>query len=162
MRLRKTDVDDKELARCARNSRFTETADGWYFVTREGLNMGPYESMFDAELSASLLVTRLAQLEKGADPKAVIREYSNDPSNPIIRNPAPRDPMSLNSIRRKQRREARAVAVQRAWSLLTSFASVHHKGAKSGGSRDPRLNHQEGQAARARWTTGRTSAQAVC
>ena len=57
MKPRKTDSSTDQREGYARTSRFGETAEGWFFVTREGMTLGPYESEFDAELSASLLTS---------------------------------------------------------------------------------------------------------
>ena len=88
-----------------RTNRLVETADGWYFRTREGIEIGPYPSEFDAGLGASLLVARLAQLDEDADFAAHIRAFLADPAH------NPRGPeldkferVDLDALRRANRR----------------------------------------------------------
>jgi hypothetical protein len=76
-----TNLDAEHL----RSSRFKESEDGWYYVTREGITVGPFEDQFDAELSASLLFSRLAQIGSEADAVNEIHRFINDPMNPIAR-----------------------------------------------------------------------------
>jgi hypothetical protein len=64
-----------------RSHRFVETAEGWYFKTREGIAVGPYPTEFDAEVCASLLTARLAQLDKSVDVRAVIHDFLSDPTS---------------------------------------------------------------------------------
>jgi hypothetical protein len=57
-----------------RSERVSRIDGRWYFHTREGLDVGPYESRFEAEIDATLLMASL----KAADPeraKTVIREF---------------------------------------------------------------------------------------
>ncbi len=45
----------------SRIDRIAETAPGWYVRTREGINIGPFSSQFQAEIEASMLVAKLAR-----------------------------------------------------------------------------------------------------
>jgi hypothetical protein len=64
-----------------RSGRFVETEEGWYFKTREGIAVGPYPTEFDAEVCASLLTARLAQLDRNVDVRGVIRDFLSDPAS---------------------------------------------------------------------------------
>ena len=46
--------------RCERIFKWDE---GWYFHTREGVDVGPYRTQFDAEIEAGLLIQVLSQTE---------------------------------------------------------------------------------------------------
>lgn len=57
-----------------RSERVFRVDGRWYFHTREGIDVGPYESRFEAEIDATMLIANL----KAADPgraKTVIREF---------------------------------------------------------------------------------------
>lgn len=49
----------------------------WYFHTREGIDVGPYESQFEAEIEAGMLKELLRE-RPGADPLGIIREFVLD------------------------------------------------------------------------------------
>ena len=95
--------------------------DGWFFLTREGVSVGPYESRFDAELSASLLVARLSQLDGAGGAACLIQGFLGDPRNPLKR-PRPR----VRSARRPRTGSMATAlsALQRAWSVLRASASA--------------------------------------
>ena len=71
----------------ARSRRFVQTEEGWYFRTRENIAVGPYPTEFDAEVSASLLVARLSQLEDQTGMNHAIQEFLRDPDNGPKRQP---------------------------------------------------------------------------
>ena len=50
----------------------------WYFHTRERIEVGPYESQFEAELEAGLLRELLRNLALDQSPEEVIREFVMD------------------------------------------------------------------------------------
>lgn len=125
MKLRKTDTPTTDqMKRLSRTSRFKETAEGWFFITREGITLGPYESEFDAELSASLLTSRLSQLEPGADACAEIQAFLRDPANAIPSRLVPLKVVNLDVVRRKARRQAAAEMFRRARNAFFAAAAA--------------------------------------
>jgi hypothetical protein len=55
----------------------------WYFHTREGVDVGPYESQFEAEIESGMLKQMLRELDRSPLPGAdqalrVIREFVLD------------------------------------------------------------------------------------
>lgn len=51
----------------------------WFFHTREGVDVGPYDSQFEAEIEAGLLKELLRErTQKGETSMAVIREFVLD------------------------------------------------------------------------------------
>jgi hypothetical protein len=50
----------------------------WYFHTREGVDVGPYDSQFEAEIEASMLKELLRDCGPAHPPMAVIREFVLD------------------------------------------------------------------------------------
>ncbi len=72
MKTRKTDATGKLWFRSSR----TFASEGrWYFQTREGIDMGPYETQFDAELEAGMLKELLAEPAGQDSSMAVIRDF---------------------------------------------------------------------------------------
>ncbi len=57
-----------------RRERVFASAGHWYFRTREGIDVGPYRTRFEAEVEADLLKHRLQGVEP-ADARAVIRSF---------------------------------------------------------------------------------------
>lgn len=104
MKIRRTDERKRKQLDEERSSRFSKTEEGWYFRTREGLTLGPYPTGFDAELSASLLITRLAQLEKGENPSIAIQQFVNDPANSLVKRVA--HCVDLAELRRRRAKPA--------------------------------------------------------
>lgn len=47
----------------------------WYFHTREGVDVGPYDSQFEAEIEAGMLKELLREGADGDAPLDVIREF---------------------------------------------------------------------------------------
>ena len=52
-----------------RSERIYHSRQGWYFHTREGIEVGPYTCRFDAEMDLEVLVKALA-----ADPKSALQK----------------------------------------------------------------------------------------
>lgn len=50
----------------------------WYFRTREGIDLGPYESQFEAEVESGLLREMIKEIEDEGDRRAVIRQFVLD------------------------------------------------------------------------------------
>lgn len=50
----------------------------WYFHTREGVDVGPYDSQFEAEIEAGMLKELLRERTGSEDALAVIREFVLD------------------------------------------------------------------------------------
>lgn len=50
----------------------------WYFHTREGVDVGPYDSQFEAEIEAGMLKELLRERTAGDDSLDVIREFVLD------------------------------------------------------------------------------------
>lgn len=61
-----------------RSERVYNSDGRWYFHTREGIEVGPYESQFDAELEAGLLLELLKNVPLQQGPEDVIREFVMD------------------------------------------------------------------------------------
>lgn len=125
MDLRKQDKEEAErIPEIVRTARFVETEDGWFFRTREGIMLGPYAEKFDAEISASLLVARLAQIDDGKDPAAVIQAFENDPSNATKKNAMRQQPVDLDAIRRKHKMENTVSTFDRARQVISRLKAV--------------------------------------
>ncbi len=124
MDLRKKDKEKKQsIPSLVRTARFVETKEGWYFRTREEIMLGPYADKFDAELSASLLVARLAQLEEGKDPAALIQAFELDPSNCTLKNAGRQQPVDLKAIRRRHQIETAVPTFKKAWEAISRLKS---------------------------------------
>jgi hypothetical protein len=50
----------------------------WYFQTREGVDVGPYETQFEAEIEAGLLKELLKETPQGEAVLGVIRDFVLD------------------------------------------------------------------------------------
>jgi len=57
---------------------FLSGSDEWFFQTREGVDVGPYESQFEAEIEAGLLKELLVQIENPETIMSIIREFVLD------------------------------------------------------------------------------------
>ncbi len=85
---------DKELERVwFRSERvFLSGGSHWYFQTREGVDVGPYESQFEAEIEAGLLKELLQGCPDDYAVRGAIREFVLDsyamgrPLNPRFRD----------------------------------------------------------------------------
>jgi len=124
MDLRKKDKSKERNPDIVRSARFLEAEDGWFFRTREDITLGPYLEKFDAELSASLLVARLAQVDDDKDPAAVVHAFENDPSNATVRNASLQKPVDLKAIRRKYRAGGVTRKARRAWRKISQIKSL--------------------------------------
>ncbi|MEZ5559489.1 MAG: DUF6316 family protein [Pseudomonadales bacterium] len=66
----------EELPRTWFRSERVFLSDGrWYFHTREGVDVGPYDSQFEAEIEAGMLKELLRGRGEGATALTVIREF---------------------------------------------------------------------------------------
>ena len=61
-----------------RSERIFLSGGEWWFHTREGGDVGPYESQFEAEIEAGLLKELLAEAEGKHAVQAAIREFVLD------------------------------------------------------------------------------------
>lgn len=61
-----------------RSGRVFLSGDRWYFHTREGIDVGPYDSQFEAEVEAGLLKELLRSRVPGDSAVDVIREFVLD------------------------------------------------------------------------------------
>ncbi len=50
----------------------------WFFHTREGVDVGPYESQFEAEIEAGMLRELIRGRTEGSNALSVIREFVVD------------------------------------------------------------------------------------
>lgn len=111
--------------RVRRSKRFEQRADGWYFKTREGVKLGPYAEEFDAEISASLLIAQLAQLDPSADASAAIQRFIRDPANAHMGQVQVEDkkPIDLAAIKRQHKMREHIPTFQKAWQAIAGRRS---------------------------------------
>ena len=57
---------------------YNEGDDKWLIHTREGVDVGPYPTRFDAEVEAALLQAILAQTTQGPDSLRAVRDFVED------------------------------------------------------------------------------------
>ena len=57
---------------------FLSGSQDWYFQTREGVDVGPYESQFEAEIEAGLLKELLIEVSDAETIMSIIREFVLD------------------------------------------------------------------------------------
>ncbi len=69
---------DETLRTWFRSDRVFIEQGNWFFHTREGVEVGPYESQFEAEIEAGLLRELLRQTEPGPASMSVIRDFVLD------------------------------------------------------------------------------------
>ncbi len=103
-----------------RTNRLLETSEGWFFRTREGIEVGPYPTEFDAELGASLLVTYLAQLEPGSDYLTNIRAYMADPAHSPSGSGGKAESVDLQAMKLAIRRRRKRENYQKTWTKIAS------------------------------------------
>lgn len=72
-----------------RTERFHQHGGAWFFRTREGIQVGGFPSLFDAELAACLLITRLAQSESDAESRQAMNLFLHAPPVAFTGTPAP-------------------------------------------------------------------------
>ena len=74
-----TAVRSNERPRTWFRSERVFLSDGrWYFHTREGVDVGPYDSQFEAEIEAGMLKELLRERAQGDGALDVIREFVLD------------------------------------------------------------------------------------
>ena len=61
-----------------RSDRVFQANGGWYFHTREGIDVGPYSTRFDAEVEASMLKALLRQPDQRQRAVDTIKEFVAD------------------------------------------------------------------------------------
>lgn len=61
-----------------RSDRVFLSNNEWYFHTREGVDVGPYPSQFEAEIEAGMLRELLRPAARGEASLAIIREFVLD------------------------------------------------------------------------------------
>lgn len=61
-----------------RSERVFASGNDWYFHTREGIDVGPYESQFEAEIEAGLVKELLRETSSDQVAIAVIRDFVLD------------------------------------------------------------------------------------
>ena len=125
MELRRDDEAEKRIPDIVRTARFVQTDEGWFFRTREGIMLGPYGDQFDAELSASLLVAKLAQADPGSDTSRMIHNFMTDPANATLTQLKCREPQDLAAIRARHRRaNSQVPTFQKAWEAIVRLATT--------------------------------------
>jgi hypothetical protein len=58
-----------------RADRVFHTNERWYFHTREGIDVGPYESQLEAEIEASMLKELIKNTRMRGESLAVLRDF---------------------------------------------------------------------------------------
>ena len=58
-----------------RAERVFHTNEKWYFHTREGIDVGPYESQLEAEIEASMLKELIKNTNARGDSLSVLRDF---------------------------------------------------------------------------------------
>lgn len=101
-----------------RTERFVERDDGWHFKTRENILVGPFPSVFDAQLAASLLITRLSQLERDEDSPQVIHSFISSACKPVARR-VETPSVDLAEIRKNAKRDRLVDLANRVLAELT-------------------------------------------
>jgi len=132
MELRKQDQAAGAIPNVVRSARFVEQDEGWFFRTREGILLGPYADKFDAEISASILVARLAQLEEGIDPMVVIQAFEYDPANATIARTAASQPIDLKQIKRRQHMRSARGTLLKAWTAISQLKTESKQASSRG------------------------------
>lgn len=130
MELRKADKDKNVIPDLVRSARFIETDEGWFFRTREEIMLGPYAEKFDAEISASLLVARLAQAN-AQDHLKVIHDFEKDPANAILartRMEQGNQRVNVKAIKRRQQLDAAKGTLKKAWTAIANVKTTPKKG----------------------------------
>jgi len=80
---------DRQRRLWFRSSRVFASNEFWYFHTREGVDMGPYDSQFEAEIEAEMLKELLQEATAPESAVGVIREFvldSFDMGRPLAPN----------------------------------------------------------------------------
>jgi hypothetical protein len=127
MQHRKTDKEADVIPDIVRSSRFIEQDEGWYFRTREDVMLGPYAEKFDAEISASLLIARLAQAGADADHLKIIHDFESDPANATaarVRVERGNQRIDVKAIKRRQQMDAAKGTLKKAWVAIAGVKSL--------------------------------------
>jgi hypothetical protein len=61
-----------------RSHRIFRSDSNWYFHTREGIDVGPFASEFEAQVEASILKSLLREAQSTAAAIAMVREFLLD------------------------------------------------------------------------------------
>jgi len=61
-----------------RSHRIFRSDSNWYFHTREGIDVGPFASEFEAQVEASILKSLLKDAESQSAATAMVREFLLD------------------------------------------------------------------------------------
>jgi len=133
MQLRKEDKDRDVIPNIVRSARFIETDEGWFFRTREQIMLGSYAEKFDAEISASPLVARLAQASSEQDHLKLIHDFEKDPANATLaRTRIERGTQQVNvkAIKRRQQLDAAKGTLKKAWTAITAVKSLPKKSSR--------------------------------
>jgi hypothetical protein len=69
---------DERLRTWFRSERVFLSDSQWFFHTREGVDVGPYDSQFEAEIEAGMLKELLRERGQGPNRMSVIREFVLD------------------------------------------------------------------------------------
>ena len=70
---------DEEVRTWFRSDRvFLQSRGSWYFRTREGIEIGPYETRFEAEIEAGLLIGLLQKSESETSRRETVKEFIDD------------------------------------------------------------------------------------
>jgi hypothetical protein len=67
--------DEKSSKTWFRADRVFHTNQKWYFHTREGIDVGPYESQLEAEIEASMLKELIKNSSLRGDSLAILRDF---------------------------------------------------------------------------------------
>ena len=67
--------DEKSKKTWFREDRVFHTNEQWYFHTREGIDVGPYESQLEAEIEASMLKELIKNTNARGDSLSVLRDF---------------------------------------------------------------------------------------
>ncbi len=129
MQLRRADKDQEVIPNIVRSARFIETDEGWFFRTREQIMLGPYAEKFDAEISASLLVARLAQAN-AQDHLKLIHEFEKDPANATVartRVEQGNQRVNVKAIKRRQQLDAAKGTLKKAWTAIANVKTLPKK-----------------------------------
>ncbi|MEM7081084.1 MAG: DUF6316 family protein [Pseudomonadota bacterium] len=76
--MKKVNRNNEQPKTWFRSERVFMVGKHWYFQTREGIDVGPYETQFEAEIEAGLLKELLRDLPDEEAILAAIREFVLD------------------------------------------------------------------------------------
>ena len=61
-----------------RSNRLFSVDGAWYFSTREGMEIGPYDTRRDAQVEAGFLMALLNDREPDVEPEAVVQSFLSE------------------------------------------------------------------------------------